>query len=83
MSGAAAERLRAWVLANAALPVEQLDERTPLLESGLLTSFQVMELILFLEELRGRPLDVTRLEPGAFRDLESIRLAFLGEEASA
>jgi hypothetical protein len=81
VSAAAAERLREWVLRNAALPVAQLDERTPLLESGLLTSFQVMELILFLEELRGRPLDVTRLEPGVFRDLESIRLAFLGEEA--
>ena len=85
MSTASGERLRDWVLAHAAAPVpaEALDARTPLLDSGLLTSFQVMELILFLEELTGRPVDVGRLQAGAFRDLDTIGRLFLGAGSEA
>ncbi len=76
----ASERLHAWVVAHASVPVrpQDVDERTPLLARGLLTSLQIVELILFLEELSGRPVDVARLRPGAFRDLATIRRAFLG-----
>jgi acyl carrier protein len=70
--------LRQWVAdRNDGLSPDDLDERTPLIEARYLTSLQVAELLLFLEELSGRPVDVAALRPGVFRDIETICETFL------
>ena len=35
-----------------------------------------MELILFLEQLSDRPVEIDRLKPGVFRDINSIYSGF-------
>ena len=47
-------QLRHWVLAkNGKIRPEELDDHTPILEQRIITSLQVMDLILFLEQLTG------------------------------
>ena len=77
------ERLRAWILEHGKRidPIDLRDD-TPLLERRILTSLQLADLLLFLEELRGQPVDLEGLSGHAFRDLDSMVKAFLPEEAA-
>jgi hypothetical protein len=52
------------------------------LEEGLVTSLQVLDLLLLVEELTGTPVDVARLRPGAFASVRAI-VAALAPEAAA
>ena len=56
-----------------------LSDATPLIEEGILSSVQVPDLILFIEDLRGRPVDIAELKPGSFRSVEAIVAAFFSE----
>ena len=72
------ERLRAFVAATS----ERFDpstftDTTPLFAGGVLRSVHVLDLILLLEELTGRPIDVERLGPGAFRDIDTLCSTFV------
>ena len=72
------EALRRWVLErNPELNDSDLSDDTPLIERRYLTSLQVADLLLFLEELRGAPVDASRLKPGVFRSIDAIHQAFL------
>ena len=73
----ARQLLRQWVTANARRPVNgDLRDDTPILEQRVITSLQVMELILFVEKTSGRPIDVTQLKPCSFRTIENIYQTF-------
>jgi hypothetical protein len=72
--------LREWIVsASGRIARDELRDDTALLESRIITSLQVMDLILFVESLARRPVDVERLAPGAFRDIDTICRTFLGE----
>lgn len=72
------ERLRDWVIqASGRTSREALKDDTPLLENRIITSLQVMDLILFIETLARKPIDVERLKPGLFRDIDTILRNFL------
>lgn len=76
----AREALRAWVREHSPSALDaEFDDRTPLIASRLLTSLQITDLLLFLEELRGVPLDPASLRPGVFRDIETIHDTFLAQ----
>lgn len=76
-------RLRAWILAHTSRIADaELHDDTPLLERRILTSLQLADLLLFLEELRGSPVDLERVTGAAFRDLASLAQAFLPEEVT-
>lgn len=70
-------RLREWVIRGGRIRGEDLRDDTPLLERRVITSPQVMDLILLIEELTGRPVDIERLKPGLFRDIDAICRNFL------
>jgi acyl carrier protein len=75
-------QLRHWVLAkNGKIRPEELDDHTPILEQRIITSLQVMDLILFLEQLTGKPIEVEMLQPGAFRSIETLYQHFCAAEA--
>lgn len=75
-------RLRAWILDHTTrIAAADLRDDTPLLERRILTSLQLADLLLFLEELRGSPVDLERVTGASFRDLASLAAAFLPEEA--
>ena len=74
--------LRTWILEkNGELAESELADDTPLVERRILTSLDVMDLILFLERLRGRPVDVQSLGAGSFRDVDTIVSGFLESDA--
>lgn len=78
------DALREWVAAKARdFPPAGLTDDLPLLEGRHLTSLHVPELILLLERLRGRAIDVEHLRPGDFRDITTIAARFLPATAFA
>jgi hypothetical protein len=75
------QALQQWVRAHAGAPADAVQDRTPLISSGLITSLQVLELVLFIEELRGAPVGATMLRPAAFRDIDAICATFFSDDA--
>ena len=62
---------------------DALRDDTPILEERIITSADVMELILVIEELRGSAIDVERLDPVALRSIDSICRSFFAAEVVA
>lgn len=70
------QKLRDWIVNRAKdKPVGMVDD-TPLLEQGILSSIDVVELVLFIEQLRGDEVDVEQLEAQSVRDVNSIYSTF-------
>lgn len=66
-------RLREFVVERSGrVHADEVADDTPLLERRILSSLQVLDLILLIEELSGRALDASRLKPGVFRDVNTI-----------
>ena len=67
------QSLRDWIIKkNGKIKPEELNDQTPVIEQRIISSLQVMDLILFLEQLSGNPIEVDDLKPGVFRDIDSI-----------
>jgi len=49
-----------------------ISDDTPIIEQRIITSLQVMDLILYIEQLTDGSVDVESLKPGAFRDVNTI-----------
>ena len=83
MSENTREKLRAFVLDSTESAIADLTDQTHLFENGILKSIQVMDLILFVEEISGQEIDVEGLKPGDFKDIDTIIKNFcenIGEE---
>ena len=75
--------LREWVLSvNPKVAPEQLSHETPLLESRILRSIHVMELILLIEKLKGSRFNIKGLKPGSFKSIDAIWTHFFAAEAA-
>jgi hypothetical protein len=74
--------LRKWLLArDPKLRPETLTARTLLLEARIVTSLQLMDLVLFVEELRGRAIAPESLRPEAFASIDAICATWLEDNA--
>ena len=60
---------------------EEISGDTAILERRLITSLELMELILEIEGLSGQSLDVSGLRPGDFRDINTIYEKFFARKA--
>lgn len=71
------QQLRTWIVNRTRDMPNGLRDDTPILESGILTSLDVVELILFIENLRGGvEVSVDALEATAFHDINTIYRTF-------
>lgn len=70
------KQIRDWIHGRAKDKPAHLDDATPVLEDGILSSLDVVELVLFLENLRGAEVDTDALQPESFRDVDSIWKTF-------
>jgi len=69
--------LRSWILErNPALTTEDLSDQTALIEMRYLTSLQIAELLLMIEEWTAQPIKVEALRPGVFATVDAISEAF-------
>jgi len=75
------QALRDWIRATAGEGTSEVEDTTPLIASGLITSLQVMSLLLYIEELRQDPIDPASLRPGVFRDIDTIYATFFNSDA--
>ena len=77
MSTDTRDALRQWIagVSNKAT-LENLADDTPLFRNGILKSVQVSDLILYIEELAGRAVDMEQIKPGVFRDIDTIYCSF-------
>jgi hypothetical protein len=59
----------------------EITDDTRLIEQRIISSLQVMDLILFIEHLSNRRVEVDEISPGAFASIDSIYATFFKEEA--
>ena len=82
MSAAADVRdaLRRWIAETSGrIALDDLADDTPIFRDGILKSVQISDLIIYIEELSERSMDVERITPGAFRDIEAICRHFFAD----
>lgn len=69
--------LRAWIRDhNPDVPAGEPADDSPLIERRYLTSLQVADLLLYIEELRQSPIDPRRLKAGVFKTIDAIHATF-------
>lgn len=69
--------LSEWVLDRAGVKDRSgFTPTTKIIDDGLLTSLDVVELILFIEDLRGAEVDVDALEPESFESVTTLMATF-------
>jgi acyl carrier protein len=71
-------KLREWILNRSKKPVrrEDLTDETPIVESGLLSSLDIVEFVLYIESLTGQEIDAEELEPAAFTNTNAMYATF-------
>jgi hypothetical protein len=60
--------------------IDSVSDTTPLLEERVITSFDVLDLILHMEQASGQPVNRAQLAPGSFRDIATLASVFFGAE---
>jgi len=71
-------KLREWIVKRSKKPVrvEELTDETPIVESGLLSSLDIVEFVLYIESLTGKEIDAEELEPAAFTNTNAMYATF-------
>jgi acyl carrier protein len=66
-------QLREWI-SSASKKADKvaITDDTPIIEQRIITSLQVMDLILYIEQLTDASIDVEDLKPGVFKDVNAI-----------
>ena len=73
-------KLRDWIAKHAKKSLTaEFNDQTPVLELGILSSLDVVEFVLFIENLRGEDLDPDSIEPEAFTNINTLYLAFFAK----
>jgi hypothetical protein len=78
MSTHARLALKEWLERQSKFPVE-ISYDTRIIEERIITSLQVMDLILLIETLSNRRVEIEDLAPGAFASINSIYDTFFAE----
>jgi len=73
--------LRDWIVRKGKIQAEEINDKTPFLEQRIISSVQLMELILFMEDLSGNAIDVKSLKKGMLRDIDTIYANFFTNTA--
>lgn len=74
--------LRDWIVkTNGKIRPEELTDETPIIEQRVISSLQVMDLLLFLEQLTGKSVDVEKLKPGIFQNVNTLYENFFRKES--
>jgi acyl carrier protein len=76
--------LKQWIVKRSkkGIALHEIDDSTPIIESGLLSSLDVAEFVLYIESLRGGEIDVDDIEPDVFNSIESMWRTFFAASAA-
>ena len=76
-------QLREWVVQTSGkIRPEELHDDTPLIEQRVISSLHITDLILFLESLRGSPVDLDLISGASFKDINAVCKTFLTDVAA-
>lgn len=71
------QTLREWIVKkNGKIQSDELNDDTPIIERRIISSLQVMELLLFIEQLSDRPINFSNIKQKVFRDINAIHNNF-------
>ncbi len=74
------DSIRQWIVKKSGkIRSEELKDDTPIIEQRIISSLQIMDLILLIEHLSGRAIDVNSLKPGVFKNIDTIVANFMKE----
>jgi acyl carrier protein len=72
--------LREWIAQKSkGCDIASILDDTLILEKRIITSVQIMDLILYLENLTSNPVNIDQVQPGVFSCINSIYTAFFAE----
>lgn len=76
-------QLREWLSEHSStnMPVSEITNDLKILEVGLLNSLDVVEFVLFIEELREEEVDTDAIEPEVFTSIDTLWEGFFAELA--
>ena len=76
-------QLRDWIAEHSKSKVtaDAVTDQTPLLDTGLLSSLDIVEFVLFIEELRGDEVDTDDIEPEVFTTIDTLITGFFADAA--
>ncbi len=71
-------KLRDWIVSRSKIPLSdgELDDDTPVIEAGYLSSLDIVEFILYIESLRGEEVELEDLEPEMFVSTNTMYQTF-------
>jgi acyl carrier protein len=70
------QKLRGWISSHAKASAKDMRDDTKLLDEGILSSLDIVELVLFIESLRGEEVDTEAIEPEVFTSIDTLYAAF-------
>lgn len=72
------QKLREWILQRSKQAVrrEEFTDETLVVESGILSSLDIVEFVLYIESLTGAEIDAEELEPAAFASTNAMYATF-------
>ena len=66
-------QIKEWIVDKKRIEdADAFDYGTALLDTKVLKSVDIADLILFIEFLRDEPVNITELQPGAFHSIDAI-----------
>ena len=75
------DELRQWFSQhNQNIVAEDITDDTELIKDRIITSIQVMELMLFIEEKSNQVIDLEKIKKGSFASVNNICSNFFSEE---
>jgi acyl carrier protein len=71
------EQIRTWIAGkNTKVSLDEIQLDTPILEKKIISSLQVMDLILYLESLKKGAISLDNMKPCSFTDINTIYKSF-------
>lgn len=76
-------QLRRWIREHSKTSIgpNDLTDQTALLDQGYLSSLDIVELVLFIEELREDEVDTDEIEPEVFTSIDTLYEGFFASMA--
>jgi acyl carrier protein len=71
-------KLKQWIRDHAKASANDLADDTPILDTGILSSLDIVELVLFIESLKGDEVDPDTIEPESFKSIDAMMKGFFG-----
>jgi acyl carrier protein len=71
-------KLREWIRKRSKKPIGEsdLDDDTPIIEAGFLSSLDIVEFVLYIESMVGDEIALDDLQPEVFRSTNTMYQAF-------